>query len=176
MANGIVCMMTECVLDLTACFTDVNCIETFACLAALLVMLAISYQGYILFSHTAQVIDGKRLRKEMSTEMLEIFSNLNEGIIVVQNQTINFTSLALESILKSLSVMSPFQTNITNLVLDLKVFRLYKNHDEDANSSSSIGKSSLLKKGMKKSCKEAREEQQRLFSLKDIMQKSESII
>ena len=108
--------------------------------------------------------------------MLEILSNLNEGINVVQNQTINFTSLALESILKSLSVMSPLQTNITNLVLDLKVFRLYKNHDEDANSSSSIGKSSLLKKGMKKSCKEAREEQQRLFSLKDIMQKSESII
>ena len=123
-----------------------------------------------------QIINSKRLRKEMSSEMYEIFSNLNEGIIVVQNKSINYTNLVFESILKSLSIMSPLQTNITDHVLDLKVFQLYKNHDEDRNSTNSSGKSSLLKKGMKKSWKEAREEQQRLLSLKDIMQKSESII
>ena len=123
-----------------------------------------------------QIINSKRLRKEMSSEMYEIFSNLNEGIIVVQNKSINYTNLVFESILKSLSIMSPLQTNITNLVLDLKMFQLYKNHDEDENSSSSSGKLSNLKKRKKKSYKEVPEEQQRMFSLKDIMKKSESFI
>lgn len=33
MASGIVCMMTECFVDMTTCFTDVHCIETFECVS-----------------------------------------------------------------------------------------------------------------------------------------------
>ena len=41
----------------------------------------------------------------MSTEMYDIFSNLNEGIIVVQNDSINYTNEVFSNILKSVNIM-----------------------------------------------------------------------
>ena len=53
-----------------------------------------------------QIVNSKQMKKKMSSEMYEIFSNLNEGIIVVQNNSIKYTNEVYESILKSVNIMS----------------------------------------------------------------------
>ena len=58
-----------------------------------------------------QIIKNKEKNKEISHEMNEIFSNLNEGILMVQNKSINFKNEVFNDILKSINI-DPNQTDL----------------------------------------------------------------
>jgi len=67
----------------------------------------------------------------MSSEMHEIFSNLNEAILMVQNSSVTFANHVFEDILKSIKAI-PQNLKYAEMgksILDLKIFKLIRSNE-----------------------------------------------
>ena len=67
----------------------------------------------------------KKFEKKMSDELKEIFENLEEGILLIKNNSINFANRMFYKILKSINIISSDDL-IKDSVLDLKIFCLFR--------------------------------------------------
>ena len=66
----------------------------------------------------------------MSNEMNELFENLEEGILVMKNNTINYTNQIFANVLSNINALGNNGT-ITNKILDYKIFKLFETHQSD---------------------------------------------
>ena len=77
----------------------------------------------------------------MSDEMFEIFENLEEGIVLFKQDAINFKNQIFIDLLKNINVVSDDENND---IIDLKIFKLYKDGNSD-DSTSELASSSIIK-------------------------------
>ena len=70
-------------------------------------------------------------KQKMSEEMHEIFENLEEGIIVLKNNTVNFTNNNFIDILKQTKVLSNDVFILDDTLIYNKIFKLVRGNKED---------------------------------------------
>ena len=77
----------------------------------------------------------------MNDEMNEIFSNLEEGIVLIKNQSINFTNLIFKNIMSNIGIMDFASNNCQtyNHIMDYKIFYLLRNVEVSHSSTGSLG-------------------------------------
>ena len=69
----------------------------------------------------------------------EIFENIQEGILLFSNNKIEFTNSMFQTILKSINVINELRTSVKDeILLDLKIFKLYRGQDMIGKSSDEI--------------------------------------
>ena len=85
-----------------------------------------------------KIINKGDFEKKMSNEVNEIFENLEEGILLIKNNSINFANKMFHQILQNMSIISSNGDNIEEGVLDYKMFRLFRNIQFSDTSESSI--------------------------------------
>ena len=103
----------------------------------------------------------------MSNEMKEIFENLEEGIIVLKNNTINFTNNNFIDILKETKVLSNEVSVLDDTLIHNKIFKLVRGIGEDRSIYNP--KSSLFSPLIPSPEKRKSKLKDKFYSLKDIL-------
>ncbi len=73
-----------------------------------------------------KIINKGEFDRKVSIELNEIMEKLEEGILLVKNNSINFANKILHRIFKKLNIISRIEDGIKNEVLDYKIFKLYR--------------------------------------------------
>ena len=67
--------------------------------------------------------------KQMSADYHELLQNLEEGIILVSNNTVNFSNNIFLDILKATKMVDDKSSTIPTNAMDLKIFKLFRGND-----------------------------------------------
>ena len=62
----------------------------------------------------------------MSNQLHEVFENLEEGIVLFKNNTIDFSNKVFHDILNSLGIIESSQSKVDDLILDYRIFTLFR--------------------------------------------------
>ena len=71
------------------------------------------------------IIKKNELEQKMTREQNEIFENLEEGILLLKDNTINFSNQIFKNIFKDINVIGDHD-EVTDAILDMKVFKLFE--------------------------------------------------
>ena len=81
-----------------------------------------------------KIINKGESEKKMSDELNEIFENLEEGIILIKNNSINFANKMFHKILQNIHLIHANENHIHEGILDYKIFRLFRSMDFSSHS------------------------------------------
>ena len=74
-----------------------------------------------------KIINKGEFERKMSNELNEVFENLEEGILLIKNNSINFANRMFHKILKNINIINSNTQEIEETILDYKIFRLFRN-------------------------------------------------
>ena len=73
-----------------------------------------------------KIIDKGKLEQQISNETQEIFENLEEGIVVLKNNTIDFGNKVFHNILNNIGAIESTHSQIHDQILDYQIFQLFR--------------------------------------------------
>jgi hypothetical protein len=82
----------------------------------------------------------------MSQEFNEIFENLEEGIVYVQNKSIKFANQIFKDIVKNATDEKSSQSTNIHDMLNLKIFKVHRNEGNSSNDNLSDNTSNIVNK------------------------------
>ena len=100
-------------------------------------------------SKLINIIKQLKAKKNFSNENNEIFQNLDEGIIVMQNGAINFSNQLFKEILKSMNVVTDTSVKLTQAVMDMKIFKLHRSGENFETYETYSNNTSVYKKSFR---------------------------
>jgi hypothetical protein len=88
-----------------------------------------------------KVIDRTEFEKKMSNELHQIFENLEEGILLFKNDSVNFTNALFRTILKNVNLINDdrlwIQEGSLDHILDCKIFKVFRGGVNNSSASGS---------------------------------------